>query len=140
MEYSNKGLELTRDSEGCKLKAYQDTGGVWTIGVGHTGGVKPNDVITKELADTLLKHDIAYAVNIVNTHCLPATQGQFDALTDFVYNVGPSQFLTSHLYRYHVAGEYKKAAAEFPKWKFDNGVVEPGLVTRRQKERELYEA
>jgi hypothetical protein len=53
----------------------------------------------------------------------PCSQGQFDALVDFVFNVGPSQFLTSHLLKYHKAGEYDKAAAEFPKWKYDNGKV-----------------
>lgn len=138
MEVSNKGRQLTEDSEGCRLKAYQDTGGVWTIGYGHTGGVKPNQVIDQNTAEILLEHDMAYAVGVVNAHCLPCTQGQFDALTDFVFNVGPSQFLTSHLYRYHVAGAYDKAAAEFPKWKYDNGQVIDGLVTRREKERELY--
>jgi lysozyme len=90
------------------------------------------------MAEVLLKHDIEYAVGIVNSHALPCTQNQFDALVDFVFNVGPAQFLTSHILRYHLAGEYEKAAAEFPKWKFDNGKVIAGLVTRRQKERDLY--
>lgn len=138
MQPSENCYKLTEESEGCRLKAYQDTGGVWTIGYGHTGGVAPNSTITQELANTLLEHDMQYAANIVNTHCSPCSQGQFDALTDFVFNVGPTQFLTSHLYRYHVAGEYDKAAAEFPKWKYDNGQVEPGLVTRRERERLLY--
>jgi lysozyme len=129
---------LTEQSEGCRLKAYQDTGGVWTIGYGHTGGVKPNQVITQEVAEVLLEHDMNYAANFVNQHCLPCTQGQFDALTDFVFNVGPSQFLSSHLCSFHKEGEYDKAAAEFPKWKYDNGKVEPGLVARRAKEKELY--
>jgi lysozyme len=141
MEVSDKGLELTESSEGCKLRAYRDTGGVLTIGYGHTGGVRENQVIDQPMAELLLKHDLDYAVGVVNAHAMPcATQGQFDALVDFVFNVGPSQFLNSHLHTYHVAGEYEKAAAEFPKWKFDNGRVIDGLVTRRQKERELYEA
>lgn len=140
MEVSEEGLKLTEDSEGCRLKAYQDTGGVWTIGYGHTGGVLPNQIIQQDIAEVLLKHDTAYAVGIINAHALPCTQGQFDALTDFVFNVGPSQFLSSHLYRYHVAGEYEKAANEFPKWKYDNGRVIDGLVERRNKERELYAA
>jgi lysozyme len=140
MEYSSKGLKLTEDSEGCKLRAYQDTGGIWTIGYGHTQKVRPNDIIDNNTAVTFLKHDVEYAVSVVNTHALPCTQGQFDALVDFVFNVGPSQFLGSHLYSYHKAGEYNKAAAEFPKWKHDNGKVIDGLVKRRAKERQLYEA
>jgi lysozyme len=138
MQISNEGLHLTESSEGCSLKAYQDTGGVWTIGYGHTKGVKPNQVITQSVAESLLNADIQYAVNIVNTHCLPCTQSQFDALVDFVFNVGPAQFLSSHLFTYHKTGQYDKAADEFPKWKYDNGKVESGLVTRRAKERELY--
>jgi lysozyme len=140
MQPSDNCYSLTRNSEGCKLKAYQDTGGVWTIGYGHTGNVRPNQVVTPELAEALLEHDMQYAAGVVNNHAGQCTQGQFDALTDFVFNVGPSQFLTSHLLKYHLAGEYEKAAAEFPNWKYDNGKVEPGLVKRRAAERALYES
>jgi lysozyme len=138
MTPSDACYHLTESSEGCALRAYQDTGGVWTIGYGHTKNVKPNDVITSAMAQILLEHDMEYASSVVNTHCLPCTQNQFDALVDFVFNVGPSQFLGSHLYQYHVSGEYDKAAAEFPKWKYDNGKVEPGLVVRRGLEQSLY--
>lgn len=138
MQVSQKGLELTKTSEGCCLKAYRDTGGVWTIGYGHTGGVRPNQIILQSVADTLLNHDMEYSVGIVNAHALPCTQGQFDALCDFVFNVGPTQFLHSTLLKYHLAGEYNKAAAEFPKWKYDNGKVIPGLVKRRAAEAALY--
>lgn len=140
MQVSENGIKLTESSEGCQLKAYQDTGGVWTIGYGHTGNVRPNQVITQELAETLLQHDMSYAVSVVNTHAGQCTQGQFDALTDFVFNVGPSQFLSSHLLKYHLAGDYAAAAAEFPKWQYDNGKVEPGLVKRRAAEAALYES
>jgi lysozyme len=138
MQIDQKGLNLTEQSEGCRLKAYQDTGGVWTIGYGHTKGVYPGQVITQAQAEALLKLDIAYAEKCVNDHALPCTQGQFDALVDFVFNVGPSQFLNSHLYAYHKAGEYNKAAAEFSKWKFDNGKVVLGLVKRRGNEAACY--
>lgn len=138
MTPSDACYHLTESSEGCALRAYQDTGGVWTIGYGHTKNVKPNDVITSAMAQILLEHDMEYASSVVNTHCLPCTQNQFDALVDFVFNVGPSQFLGSHLYQYHVSGEYNKAAAEFPKWKYDNGKVKLGLVRRRSAESDLY--
>jgi lysozyme len=140
MQVSDNGLDLTEKSEGCRLRAYVDTGGVLTIGYGHTGGVRENQVITQDVAEVLLRHDISYAEDIVNTHALPCTQGQFDALVDFVFNVGPSQFLTSHLLKFHLAGEYDKAADEFPKWKYDNGVVIDGLVTRRAAEAALYKS
>jgi lysozyme len=138
MQPSNNELELTKLSEGCSLKSYQDTGGVWTIGYGHTNGVVPGQVITQQVAEDLLRLDIQNAVSCVNSHAIPCTQNQFDALVDFVFNVGPSQFLSSHLLAFHKAGQYDKAADEFPKWKFDNGKVIPGLVERRARERALY--
>jgi lysozyme len=140
MQPSEHCYHLTKESEGCVLRAYQDTGGVWTIGYGHTGGVREGQVISQDQADILLKHDMKYAISFVNAHALPCTQGQFDALVDFVFNVGPSLFLQSTLLRRHKAGLYKEAAAEFPKWKYDNGKVFKGLIERREKERALYEA
>lgn len=141
MQVSENGIKLTESSEGCQLRAYRDTGGVLTIGYGHTRGVRENQVIDQPTAESLLKHDMDYAVGIVNSHAMPCTtQGQFDALVDFVFNVGPSQFLSSHLLKYHLAGDYAAAAAEFPKWQYDNGKVEPGLVKRRAAEAALYES
>lgn len=138
MQISLRGLSLTENSEGCRLTSYQDTGGVWTIGYGHTRNVGPGQKITQDQAATLLQADMQAATVVVNNHCLPCTQGQFDALADFVFNVGAVQFLSSHLFAYHKAREYDKAADEFPKWKYDNGKVEQGLVTRRAAEKALY--
>jgi lysozyme len=131
MQPSEACYKLTEASEGCRLKAYQDTGGVWTIGYGHTGGVRKGQIITLDQAVSLLKHDMNSAARFVDSHATNCTQNQFDALVDFTFNVGPGQFLSSHLLKYHNNREYEKAAAEFPKWKYDNGKIEPGLVTRR---------
>lgn len=138
MQVSEKGLELTKSSEGLRLKAYQDTGGVWTIGYGHTRNVYPGQIISQDDAARFLKTDMEYAVSVVNEHCLPCTQGQFDALCDFVFNVGVNQFLHSTLFRLHKAGDYKNAAAQFQKWKYDNGKIIPGLIVRRSKELATY--
>lgn len=138
MTPSQNCYDLTEKSEGCKLVAYQDTGGVWTIGYGHTKGVYQGQTITQSVAETLLEHDMAYAADVVNAHALPCTQGQFDALVDFVFNVGPIQFLKSTLLKLHNEAKYNEAADEFPKWKYDNGRVEEGLVIRRANERALY--
>lgn len=138
MEYSAQGMALTEESEGCRLKAYQDSGGVWTIGYGHTKNVRPGDTITLETAVSLLSHDIAYAVSFVNAHALPCTQGQFDALVDFVFNLGPIALLQSTLLKYHLAKEYDKAAAEFVKWDHCSGMVLQGLLKRRLREQALY--
>lgn len=138
MTPSQACLDLTKTFEGCKLSAYQDTGKVWTIGYGHTAGVRKGQLITPDVAEELLRQDQAYAVSIVNKNAMPCTQNQFDALVDFVFNVGPSQFLMSTLLKKHLAGDHKGAADEFLKWKYDNHVLVPGLLRRRQAERKLY--
>ena len=110
-----------------------------TIGYGHTGkDVKTGMTITTDRADELLRQDVMDSVACVNNNALPCTQGQFDALVDFVYNLGADQFLHSTLLRKHKAGDYTGAAKEFGRWVHDNGKTLPGLVTRREKERKLY--
>jgi len=85
-------FKLVEKSEGCRLKAYPDTGGVMTIGYGHTHAVYPGMVCTQTQADQWLLEDMAWAVRSVNvafaTTLHPPAQGVFDALYDFVYNVG----------------------------------------------------
>lgn len=132
MKYSDEALEETRVSEGEKLEAYQDSGGVWTIGCGHTKGVKKGDVITKAQSADFLKADVQVAENSVQRLVkAPLTQGQYDALVDFEFNTGGLG--KSTLLKLLNMGKYKEAALEFSKWVYDNGKVQPGLVTRRKK-------
>ena len=143
MQYSDNGLKLTSESEGIKLKAYKDTGGVWTIGVGSTRifgrPVREGDVISLEQALAQLQQDIASAVESVGRLVkVPLTQNQFDALVDFVYNLGEGQFAKSTLLRKLNLKDYEGAANEFPKWVFDNGKIQPGLVSRRLREQSLF--
>src|ERR1035437_3806931 len=90
MNYSKVGLEqLTEPFEGCKLTAYQDSKGVWTIGYGHTSGVTPGDTCSQEKAESWLLSDVAWAEAAVNRYVtVSLTQGEFDALTDFTFNLG----------------------------------------------------
>lgn len=97
-------------------------------------------VITEARATELLREDLADSVACVNKNALPCTQGQFDALVDFVFNLGADQFLHSTLLRKHKAGDYTGAAREFGRWVHDNGKTLPGLVTRRESERKMYVA
>lgn len=138
MTPSDACTKLTEEFEGLRLTAYTDTGGVWTIGYGHTNGVRPGQVIDQATAQTLLEHDQESASNFVNKHAGTCTQNQFDALVDFTFNVGPSLFLTSTLLKKHLDGDYDDAANEFLKWKYDNHVEIPGLLRRRVAERALY--
>lgn len=138
MTPSEACTHLTEEFEGLRLHAYQDTGGVWTIGYGHAVGVRPGQVITQAEAEALLEHDMAYAAGVVTRHAGTCTQNQFDALVDFTFNLGPVLFLGSTLLKKHLAGDHAGAADEFLKWKFDNGEVIPGLLRRREAERKLY--
>lgn len=132
-------LCLTEEFEGLRLKAYLDTGNVWTIGWGHTAGVQKGDTCTRAQAEAWLREDIQTAEDDVKLYVTaPLTQGQFDALTDFAFNVGAKQFRTSTLVRILNARQYAEAAEQFKRWKFDNGVEIPGLVRRRKAERDWF--
>lgn len=135
---SQKGLDLIKHFEGLELRAYQDSVGVWTIGVGHTKGVKKGDVITEAQADAFLKEDVSDAEAAVRKYCLVTTQGQFDALVSFTFNLGAGSLRTSTLRRKHNEGDYDGAANEFKRWVNAGGVKMTGLVRRRAAEAELY--
>lgn len=138
-EVSENGLALIKEFEGCRLEAYQDSVGVWTIGYGSTIGVKPGMVITQDQADARLKLDAANAVACVNRKVGPAlTQNQFNALVSFVFNLGCAALAGSTLLRLINAGELAAAANEFPKWCHAGAQILPGLVARRETEQKLF--
>lgn len=139
MNYSQSGLALTESFEGLSLTAYQDPAGVWTNGYGNTHGVVPGSTITIEQAQTDLLANIAgsaYVVNKVVT--VPLTQNQFDAIVDFVFNLGSGNFQSSTLLRKLNSNDYTGASAEFPKWNHAGGVVVDGLTRRRLAEQTLF--
>ena len=139
--YSQNGLNLTKQFEGLDLNAYQDQVGVWTIGYGHTGkDVHPGLTITQQQADNLLMQDTQSAAAAVNRLVTVAiNQDEFDALVDFVFNLGQNALAGSTLLRKLNAGDFAGAAAEFPKWCHAGGKVVAGLVRRRQAEQQLFE-
>jgi lysozyme len=129
---------LIRDAEGRRLRAYQDSRGVWTIGIGHTRGVRQGMTCTEAQAETWLEQDLAEAEATVNRLALPCTQNQFDALVSFVFNEGPTKFAGSTLLHLHRARDYAAAAGEFGKWIYCDHKVLPGLIKRRAAEAHLY--
>jgi len=139
-KYSKAGLELTKQFEGLELTAYQDSVGVWTIGYGHTGtDVKKGLTITEDQASTLLAADVAWAVTCVNKSVTAAiNQNQFDALVDFVFNLGCANFGQSTLLRLLNAGRFDDAVKEFPRWNRAGGKVLNGLTKRRKAEAALF--
>lgn len=139
MKTSELGLDLIRGHEGLRLKAYQCPAGVWTIGFGHTGAVRPGQEITREEADTLLRKDVEDAEKSVSWYVtVPLTQDQFDALVSFVFNLGIGKLKGSTLLRLLNGGDYKGAADEFPRWVFAGKVRLNGLIARRADEKSLF--
>lgn len=133
--YSKNGLALTELFEGDVLTAYQDQRGVWTIGYGHTAGVYPGQTITQDQAVAFLQSDVSSAAACVNNAVtVPLTQSQFDALVDFTFNLGTGSFLGSTLLKDINAGNFPAAVAQFDLWDHCGGVVNDGLLRRRQAE------
>ncbi len=140
MHTSQKGLDLIKSFEGLRLSAYKCPAGVWTIGYGTTAGVKPGQSITKERAEELLRDDVKrFEDQVLRLVKVPLTQGQFDALVSFTYNLGAANLGNSTLLRLLNAGDYKGAAAQFDRWTKAGGKELPGLVKRRAAERALFE-
>lgn len=138
-ELGEKGLALIKSREGCKLKAYTCQAGVWTIGYGHTGDVKPGQTITQKQAEELFKKDLKKYVNAVNKLVkVSLTQNQFDALVSFTYNVGIGAFQNSTLLRKLNAKDYAGASNEFARWNKAGGTVSNGLIARRKEEKALF--
>lgn len=141
---SDNGLTVTKWAEGIKLKAYPDPGSKngypWTIGRGHTKGVKPGDTCTTAQADAWLVEDMEDAAAIVRRLVkVELTQGQFDALADFVFNIGEPQFSSSTLLRMVNRGQLSQAAQQFERWKFNDGKPMLGLLRRRVACKALWE-
>ncbi|WP_353613941.1 lysozyme [Mangrovibacter phragmitis] len=144
MQIDEIGLNLIKSFEGCRLTSYQDSVGVWTIGYGSTYPVDgkkigPGMKIDQETAERLLRGDVVQFEQAVNKLVkVKLTQGQFDALVSFSYNLGTRSLSTSTLLRKLNSGDYKGAADEFPKWCRAGGQILGGLVRRRNAERELF--
>jgi lysozyme len=135
MTLSPEGQKLIERLEGRKNLAYLDGGGVWTIGVGHTRGVKKGMTATNAQIDKWFAEDSLEAVLGVN-HAVrvPLTQNQFDALVSLAFNIGVEAFSKSTLVRKLNDGDSPGAAAQFVRWNQDNGKVVAGLTTRRLAE------
>ncbi len=122
--------------EGVRLNAYQDVGGVWTIGYGHTPAFKGGK-ITKQDAETLLEADLAkFEKAVDDAITMPMTQNQFDAMVSLAFNIGAGAFANSSVVRFFNRGKIRDASDAFLLWKFAAG--KPVLLGRRQQEREQF--
>ncbi len=138
-QISAAGLALIKASEGLRLKAYRCPADVVTIGFGSTGPhVKMGMTITEAEAEALLIEDLSRFEKGVSALAPVTTQGQFDALTSFAFNVGLGAFGKSTLLKKHLAGDCAGAAKQFARWNRGGGRVLAGLTKRREAERKLY--
>lgn len=131
--------KLIKKFEGCRLTAYKCPAGIWTIGYGYTHGIHEGMSITQDQADILLDEEIDNVAKQVSSVVkVPLTSNQEDALIDFAYNLGIGNLKSSTLLKKLNVSDFAGAADEFDKWIYASGKVLPGLVKRRQAEKELF--
>ncbi len=145
MKVSQRGIDLVKEFEGFRSKAYQDTVGIWTIGYGTTRidgkPVRPGMTCTREQAEKWLRDDIARHLAEVESAINPKihlTQNQVDAIASFVYNVGVTNFKNSTLCRLINENKLEAAAQQFIRWNKAGGKVLEGLTRRRNAEAALF--
>lgn len=138
MKINDRGLALIKRAEGLRLDAYQDGGGVWTIGYGSTLGVHKGMTITPGEAERRLLEDLERHNITPHLDGCATTPNQFSAMTSLAFNIGLDRFNGSTVLKRHRLGNYSRAADAFLLWKYDNGRVVQGLLNRREAERELY--
>ena len=133
MNVSPLGRAWTKHCEGCCLKAYPDNGAC-SIGYGHRG-VPEGTEWRQQQAEEALDDDLAAAAYALGLHVkVDLTQGQFDALADFTFNVGSHELAESTLLRVLNFGEYSRVPDELRRWIYANGEENAGLVARREGE------
>ncbi len=131
MVYSKTGEALTERFESCRLTAYQDQVGVWTIGWGHTQGVYEGMTCTQAQADAWLTDDTQFAADAVNRLVtVPLTPAEYDSLVDFVFNLGIGAFHLSTMLVMLNHREYEAAAGQFELLDHAGGVAVAGLLRR----------
>ncbi|EBV0540145.1 lysozyme [Salmonella enterica] len=143
MNISARGLAALKREEGCKLTAYPDSRGVWTIGTGHTGkvdgiAVHKGMTITQDTADRLLRDDLSWVEHCITERVtVPLNQNQYDALCSLIFNIGANAFTGSGVRRYLNAGNYTAAADAFLEWS-RAGSNQTLLAPRRGRERAMF--
>jgi lysozyme len=146
MKVSEKCIKMIKHHEGFVRKPYQDPIGLWTVGVGHLIGDGKSlskewkgKVLTDEEVDELLFEDLErFEDGIERLTKVNLSQGQFDALVSFSFNVGLGNYQSSTLRAKLNRRDYEGAANEFWKWRKAGGKILKGLVKRRADEKILF--
>ena len=139
MQLSKTGIELLKHFEGCELKAYQDSVGVWTIGYGHTKGIYEGLEITQGEAEKMLVDELPEYEGYISDKVVPMLQQhEFDALVCWVYNLGPTNLSSSTMLKKLNAGEFKEVPFQMKRWDKAGGQPLLGLTRRRNAEALLF--
>lgn len=144
MKTNKAGLDLIRRWEGCRLKAYKCSAGVWTIGYGLTSaaGIVPvteGMTITQAQADEYLVKSLAqYEKAVTKALSIVPSANQFAAMVSLCYNIGPANFAKSSVVKLMNVGKPREAADAFLLWNKAGGKVLKGLTARREDERKLF--
>jgi lysozyme len=141
MKFSAAGMELLKRSEGYRNRVYLDVAGLPTIGYGHRllqPDSFPNGISELQAAN-LLSSDLRDAEQaVLRLVKVPLTQGQFDALVDFTFNLGSARLASSTLLKCLNAGRYDDAAEQLLRWDHAGNQEVAALKTRRAAEAELW--
>ena len=140
MNISNEGISLIKKFEGCELEAYYDAVNVLTIAYGRTKLVKAGDTCTQEQADAWLEEELHEYGGYVNDAVkVDLTQNQFDSLTSWTYNLGPSNLNSSTMLKKINEKDWEEVPNQIKRWNKAGGKVLEGLVRRREAEALLFQ-
>lgn len=136
LKTSPQGLALIADLEGCRLRPYQCSAGVWTSGIGHTAGVIPTrDISEKEAASNLVADVLQVERRLAQCAPVAMPPQVYDAVVSFAFNVGSGAACRSTLVYFLTQKQWRQACNQLPRWVFIDGVRNQGLENRRQRER-----
>lgn len=136
LKTSPQGLALIADLEGCRLRPYQCSAGVWTSGIGHTAGVVPTrDISEKEAASNLVADVLQVERRLAQCAPLAMPPQVYDAVVSFAFNVGSGAACRSTLVYFLNKKQWRQACNQLPRWVFIDGVHNQGLENRRHRER-----
>ena len=141
MRVLDKAAEFIAEFEGCKLQAYRDQRGIWTVGFGATGpSITGNTKWTLEQAEVRFEKDLDVRLAQLNSFLegVPTTDNQRVALLSLGYNIGMGALKGSTALSRHIAGDHEGSAKAILMWNKTNGQPNKGLIRRREAERKLY--
>ncbi|QJT83441.1 lysozyme [Kosakonia sp. MUSA4] len=132
---SQQGLALIADLEGCRLRPYQCSAGIWTSGIGHTAGVAPKrDITEREAAQNLVSDVLTVERRLAVCAPVAMPPAVYDAVVSFAFNVGTGAACQSTLVYFLNQKKWQQACDQLPRWVYINGIKNKGLENRRARE------